>query len=121
MDLTADDIVTRITNAPDYGTASLVLQTCSLRRLREVADLIYATDYPDNHGKAFLRGAILNAARDIEPEPETMLCNHELGGSVSFPANSLDAHKAMYDSPEYPCLPVPVTELEAEGDEIEIY
>jgi hypothetical protein len=63
-ELTADDIVTRVTACTRRIDAQAILASCSLGMLREVADLTYACDYPESRGRRFLTSAILISARD---------------------------------------------------------
>lgn len=67
MDITADDFVTRITEATPEN-AQMVVNAMPLMMLREVADLIYACDYPEERTRSFLRKAILAEARGLEAE-----------------------------------------------------
>jgi hypothetical protein len=61
--LTADDIVTAVTNAPNRAVAYTLIMNASVVMLREIADLVYACDYPENRTRAYLRNAILDATR----------------------------------------------------------
>lgn len=61
--LTADDIVTAITNAPDVDAAHVILANLPVKMLREIADLVYACDYPEDHSRSFLISAITDTTR----------------------------------------------------------
>lgn len=62
MDITADEIITRVTNAPDNGTAFLVMQLVRSRRtLEEIADQLYI-DYEGKRSDT-IRKAIVKEAR----------------------------------------------------------
>jgi hypothetical protein len=59
--ITADDVVTRITNMASYVAAQDYLLTLPITLLREVADLTYACDWREARGRAFLIRSILSA------------------------------------------------------------
>jgi len=58
--MTPDDVITMIAGVDD-ATARAILSARTVRMLRRVADLMYAVDYPDAHGKPFLIRAILES------------------------------------------------------------
>lgn len=60
---TADDIISALAHATP-GTRAAILADCSVRMLRAVADLTYATEYPDAHGRVVLTRAILATFTD---------------------------------------------------------